>query len=379
MKREELHIGIIGAGGFSRFAAQVFAAVPGVTISAVMDLDKSAAEQLATAYQAKAYFDFNELLQDKSIDLIYIATPPFVHYKQSRKALLAGKHVICEKPAALKASEAETLQKLAKSKDLLYVVNLMQRYNPLYQVVKKIIDKKILGHFLHGYFENYASDENLDADHWFWDERKSGGIFIEHGVHFFDMFSGWFGNGTVLNATKLARMDNEAQLIDRVHASVLYGDAMVSFYHGFDQPKVLDRQELRLQFEKGDILLSEWVPVHMVLHGILEEKVIEDVVQLTGGTIIKRTPAGDNNDVKGRFTSIRYDAEVTIECGNRAEKEKRYKEILTAMLIDQWNWIKNRSHSRVIGATNAVESVRMAEEASQVAKVITRKKEVVVH
>jgi hypothetical protein len=115
------------------------------------------------------------------------------------------------------------------------------------------------------------------------------------------------------------------------------------------------------------------------LHGILEEKAIEEVVQLTGGTIIKRKPAGDNNDVKGRFTSIRYDAEVTIECGNRAEKEKRYKEILTAMLIDQWHWIKNRNHNRVIGATNAVESVRMAEEASQFAKVIIRKKEVIVH
>jgi hypothetical protein len=115
------------------------------------------------------------------------------------------------------------------------------------------------------------------------------------------------------------------------------------------------------------------------LHGILEEKAIEEVVQLTGGTIIKRKPAGDNNDVKGRFTSIRYDAEVTIVSGNRAEKERRYKEIVTAMLIDQWNWIKNRNHNRVIGATNAVESVRMAEEASQVAKVITRKKEVIVH
>jgi hypothetical protein len=142
---------------------------------------------------------------------------------------------------------------------------------------------------------------------------------------------------------------------------------------------VLDRQELRLQFEKGDILLSEWVPVHMVLHGILEDKVIEDVVQLTGDTIIKRIPARDNNDVKGRFTSIRYDAEVTIASGNRAEKEKRYKEILTAMLIDQWNWIKNRNHNRMISATNAVESLRMAEQASQVAKLITQKKEVIVH
>ena len=126
----------------------------------------------------------------KSI-LVYIATPPFLHYQQSKMALLAGKHVICEKPAALHVKEAEELVRLAKSSNLLYVVNLMQRYNPLYDIVKKIIDEKLLGNFLHGFFENYASDENLKCDHWFWDEEKSGGIFIEHGVHFFDMFSGW--------------------------------------------------------------------------------------------------------------------------------------------------------------------------------------------
>lgn len=80
-------------------------------------------------------------------------------------ALLAGKHVICEKPAALKTTEAEELTSLAMSKQLLYVVKLMQRYNPLYTVVESIVKEKVLGDFLHGFFENYASDENLNPDH----------------------------------------------------------------------------------------------------------------------------------------------------------------------------------------------------------------------
>ena len=152
---------------------------------------------MANELNAKAYM-IMKFLKDETIDLVYIATPPFLHYQQSKMALIAGKHVICEKPAALKTGEAEELAMLAESLQLLYVVNLMQRYNPLYAVVKKIIDEKILGNFLHGFFENYASDENLNKDHWFWDETKSGGIFIEHGVHFFDMFSGWLGEGKVV-------------------------------------------------------------------------------------------------------------------------------------------------------------------------------------
>ena len=98
---------------------------------------------------------------DDKIALVYIATPPFLHYEISKNALLAGKHVICEKPAALKTSDAEELKILAGKLKLLYVVNLMQQYNPLYTAVKNIIAEKILGNFLHGFFENYASDENL--------------------------------------------------------------------------------------------------------------------------------------------------------------------------------------------------------------------------
>ena len=70
----------------------------------------------------------------------------------------------------------------------------MQRYNPLFEMVRTLIANQLLGELLHGYFENYASDENLPAEHWFWDRAKSGGIFIEHGVHFFDMLMWIFGD-----------------------------------------------------------------------------------------------------------------------------------------------------------------------------------------
>jgi predicted dehydrogenase len=190
-------------------------------------------------------------------------------------ALLAGKHVICEKPAALQVNEAEELASLAAAHNLLYVVNLMQRYKSMYTTVKNIVDEKLLGNFLHGFFENYASDENLGPDHWFWDESKSGGIFIEHGVHFFDLFSGWLGEGNVISAFQLTRPLIDTKIIERVQATVLYQEGIVNFYHGFDQPKILDRQEMRLQFERGDITLYEWVPVKMKLHGLLLRKHLE--------------------------------------------------------------------------------------------------------
>jgi predicted dehydrogenase len=366
---EVLNIGIVGAGGFAGFAAKAFLSISGINIIAITDINEDVTTQMANDLNAKSYNNYESFLKDPGIDLVYIATPPFVHYQQSKMALLAGKHVICEKPAALKLSEVVELVSLATSLNLLYVVNLMQRYNPLYDVVGKIIKKKILGNFLHGFFENYASDENLGIDHWFWDETRSGGIFIEHGVHFFDMFSGWLGNGEVINAVQIQRPGVSKKIIDRVHSTVMYKDGAVNFYHGFDQPKILDRQEMRLLFEHGEITLYEWVPVKMKLHGLVNDGQLRYLKELNrdAAIIYHNKTQKENQRVKGRFAEIYFDNEITLECGNVAEKQNRYQEILTSMLTDQWNWIRDHNHQRIIDENNAVESLRIAEQATKIA------------
>ena len=368
--KNEFTIGIIGAGSFAAFAAKAFLRIDGIKIIAVSDLNEQAGKQLAGEMNAIFYLVYQELLENKEIDLVYIATPPFLHFEISKNALLAGKHVICEKPAALNTIEAEELQSLARSLQLLYVVNLMQRYNPLYNVVKNIIGKKILGNFLHGFFENYASDENLSEEHWFWDETKSGGIFIEHGVHFFDMFSGWLGTGKVISALQLHRDNGKAGIYDRVQATVLYKEGIVNFYHGFDQPKILDRQEMRLEFERGDITLYGWIPVKIKLNGLLKDEQLKTLEKLLGPFSIVEHNHRDEpgKKVRGKFLDIVFDNHVTIEAGCSSQKENRYQQMLTDMLLDQWNWIRDNDHSRTIDDSNAVDSIRMAEHAKKIAQ-----------
>ena len=108
-----LNIGIVGAGGFAQFAATAFLKVTGIKIVAVMDINEALARQMAAEFGAAVYVDYKMILTDKNIDLVYIATPPFLHFEQSKMALMAGKHVICEKPAALRVTEAEELRILA--------------------------------------------------------------------------------------------------------------------------------------------------------------------------------------------------------------------------------------------------------------------------
>src|SRR5438477_4484053 len=159
---------------------------------------RESAFAMAQRYGIPDIQHIDALLARDDINLVYIATPPFLHHPQAMKALQAGKHVICEKPLAMDLPQADEMIGLAQEKHLLVIANLMQRYNPLFEIIRRLVESKLLGEFLHGFFENYASDEPLGQEHWFWDRSKSGGIFIELGVTFFAMFTVWLVTGEIV-------------------------------------------------------------------------------------------------------------------------------------------------------------------------------------
>lgn len=362
---ERIRFAVIGAGGFARFAVAEFVKVEGVQLVGVYDEDAATSQKLNEVLDQTipAFSSLEQLLADPGIDLVYIATPPYLHYPQSKAALLAGKHVICEKPAAIDAADAAKLRTLAREKKLLYVVNLMQRYNPLYHSVTSLIREKLLGEVLHGFFENYASDEYLPASHWFWDTEQSGGIFIEHGVHFFDMAEGWLGKGRVVAAQKIYRAGYE-NVCDKFQAIVQYGDCLFNFYHGFDQPKVMDRQELRLQFEHGEITLYEWVPTRLKMTALCTEQTLDKLKAIFPGATITMIETHDQpRTVRGRFKDITFQHKIALDTGDAVQKQTLYQELVTSMFTDQITWIRDRSHVRVIDEDNAVASLEMAEEA----------------
>ena len=362
---------VVGAGGFAFFAVSEFIKTPGLTLVGVYDpVVQNSLKFKEISDEIRMYSSIEELLADKAVDLVYIATPPSLHYEQSRKALLAGKHVICEKPAATRLEHAVELKEIANEKGLLFVVNLMQRYNFLYDLIKDTIDARVLGDFLRGFFENYASDEALDKTHWFWDKEKSGGMFVEHGVHFFDMFSGWFGPGRFLNSIALTRPGYPG-IMDRVQATCFYGGGLVNFYHGFDQPKIMDRQELRLQFERGEITLYDWVPTRLTMTAICT---IEDFVFFKSKFRAANIRVVEKFDkpkiVNGRFKDIVISYKIMVETIDTVQKQDLYQYLVKSMFQDQLDWIHNPQHARRITEENAVTSLAMAVEADQNAVVI---------
>ena len=288
-----LRVGLVGCGAFARFSMARYRKLPGVTIAAVADIDPAAARRAAGELGAEARSP-DGVLVAPDVDLVYIATPPALHFRQARAALEAGRHVLVEKPLATTVADAEALAARAARQGLVCVANLVERYNPLADAVAAVIRSRLLGELVHGLFVNEAADEGLAPGHWFWDRDVSGGIFVEHGVHFFDLVAFWLGAGEVVAAARSVRPragaagDGDARTVEeQVMCTCRYAAAdgrhtgiLFHFEHGFHQPSRMDRQELRLVFERGELRLFDWVPTHGELRAVLDDAAITAVAAL---------------------------------------------------------------------------------------------------
>lgn len=367
MEERRIGLGVIGCGGFGLFALQQFTQLPGVELVAMAGTHQPASMAAAARFGVENSDDISVLLNNPDVHLVYIATPPSFHHPQALAALQAGKHVIVEKPLAMSVAQADELIEVARARDCLIVANLMQRYNPLFGLVGQLIESKVLGEVLRGYFENYASDENLPANHWFWDRKMSGGIFIEHGVHFFDLFAGWLGQGKVEAAQVGVRPNTDME--EHVHCTVRYGDAIVDFYHGFHQAGRMDRQELRLVFERGDVTLHDWVPTRANIHALLDEK---QTLQLSrifphSRCDVASIYGGKERDCRGRGKEIDAYQIVEMAFGEGRSKSVLYCQLLRAIFADQVAWIHDRGHQRIVTEANGRNSLAVACQASAMA------------
>ena len=363
-----IRLGVIGCGGFGLFALQQFMQAPGLELVGVAGTHQPASLAAAARFGVENVDDLGEFLGRDDLDLIYIATPPFLHYPQAMAALKAGKHVIVEKPLAMTVGQADELIATARQRDRLLIANLMQRYNPVFDAVSRLVETRLLGEVLHGFFENYASDENLPSQHWFWDRSKSGGIFIEHGVHFFDLFAGWLGRGRVEAAQVGIRPGTAIE--EHVHSTVRYGDvALVNFYHGFHQTGRMDRQELRLVFERGEITLHDWVPTRARVFAVVDERQTRDLCDLFPGARLDVTITYSPKDraCRGRGKEIDSYQMIDLSFGDGQEKLRLYCRLLRSLMEDQAAWIRDRSHRRVVTEANGRDSLATACEADALA------------
>ncbi len=256
-------VGIIGAGAFGAFLLDSITGLPGVEASVVFDTDEERAAAIAATYDLRQDESVEQMLADQGIDIVVIASPPASHGALAIAALAADKNVFCEKPLALDAHEALAVLVAAKAAPGTLVVDHVLRYNPILRFLLQLRDEGLLDPVARYSFENDASDENLFADHWFWDDDLSGGIFIEHGVHFFDAAHALIGAfPDEVQGMHVARGDG---IVDTVVATTRTGTSCATFAHGFSHADRCERQLTRVDFGFAQARITGWIPTHVVI------------------------------------------------------------------------------------------------------------------
>ena len=115
--------------------------VPQIEAAAIFGRNRAKAEALAQQYKIPAVYDDYDALLDSDIDFVYVGLTNSVHYEYGKKALLAGKHVIMEKPFASTVAETKELCELALSRGLYLLEAVTLRYVPNYQAIKEALPK----------------------------------------------------------------------------------------------------------------------------------------------------------------------------------------------------------------------------------------------
>ncbi len=355
---EDIGLGVIGLGGFGMFALQQFLQVPGVKLRLVGGTTRDESKRAAERYGARVG-SVEELLNHPEIQLIYINTPPFLHAQQAEAAILAGKHVLVEKPLAIDLADGQRLLPMASDRNLILTTNLMQRYNPLVEKIGQLIDEQLLGQPLLMNLANHAVDEGLPPEHWFWDAEKSGGIFVEHGVHFFDLARHWFGDGEVVSGGRRARSDG---CEDQVWCDVRFGGPIARFYHGFNQSSRTEHQAWELVFERGRIEMTGWIPLELQITAILDEPQTHRLEQILPGArldVLANYGAAERI-TRGHGKLHEVYQKVRVFWSVHRDKQVIYCELLRRIMGDQIDSIRSSTHRRVVAAEDGLESLRYA-------------------
>ncbi|MFW0718239.1 Gfo/Idh/MocA family protein [Pedobacter sp. N23S346] len=373
-------VGIIGYGGFGKFLHHWFAQMENVEVNAISD----SGNHFKGDEHCTSYRDWKELLKNPEVELVCIVTPPGMHAEMACAAMKAGKHVLLEKPVAITEESAQQILQVQQETGLVITVDHMIRYNPIIQNLMELGKSGALGQLRHVVVNNYAQDASLPPHHWFWDEEMSGGIFIEHGVHFFDIVNALSGQ-QYSKVYGCSHHRNESQR-DRVAAMVMYDEGLIaSYYHAFSGPGLFEQTTINLAYDLGRVVIEGWMPIKGTVKALVNKQTKEQLKSIPGWEVTDTERINESKDVSrpegwGDADPSNPDDSQLIYCGGivyqvdelvsgsfeiHQTKGEVYGKCVQSILSDMIQKIENKDHELQITIEDALEALKIAILASK--------------
>lgn len=230
----KLRVAVIGCGSIAQHRhLPEYKANKNVELVAVCDINEERAIEVAEKFGAKAYTNYEELLNDGAVDAVSVCTPNYLHAPISIAALHAGVHVLCEKPMATSKQEAEAMISAAKESGKKLMIAHNQRFVPSHQRARKLIESGEIGKiysfrtaFGHGGPEGWSVD---GKESWFFQKEKAFvGAMGDLGVHKTDLMRYLLGEEIIevgsfveTSAKDFADVDDSAVCILKTKSGII--------------------------------------------------------------------------------------------------------------------------------------------------------------
>ncbi len=220
-----INVGIVGFGLSGRYLqAPFFLTNPQFNLLRIVTSQELPPHIFVETQRADS---IDELLADKSIDLLSVCSPSATHYAYAKRALEAGKHVLVEKPITAKPEEAAELFELARQKGKVLSVFQNRRYDSDFQTVKQVVKSGILGEILsyEAHFDRYKPVLNAKA----WKEKPDAttGILYDLGAHLVDQAIDLFGKPDAVSGEVFTQRKN-SEIDDAFHLNMNFGAVKVN-------------------------------------------------------------------------------------------------------------------------------------------------------
>ena len=282
-----MNIALIGLGGMGTVHYTNYQHIAGVRVAGTVGTtDRDHAR--AAEWNVPIYDTLTALCEQMEIDMVDICTPTYLHKPLALEAFGLGKHVLCEKPAALTAEDARTMYAAAdRAGRQLYVAQLLQ-FSREVETLREVVATRRYGLPLDACFERLAACPAWSQGNWLFDKSKSGLLPFDLHIHDLDVIVSLFGKPQTVNYTSCGNAGKEYR--EQYRFQYGYRGLTVCAEAAWFNAAIPFTARWRMYFERGMLICDGNGLVGYAADGEVTAFDVEDAVKIPTG--INLPPTG---------------------------------------------------------------------------------------
>ena len=276
---EKMRVAIVGYGGMGGWHAKHLLASDVAELAGIWDIKPSQREK-AISLNIHVYESYEDLLADKTVELVTVATPNDVHEELAIQALNAGKNVICEKPVTMTVESLDRMIAAAERNGVRFTTHQNRRWDVDYLAMKKVHDSGEIGKVIN--IESRVHGSRGIPGDWRQEKKYGGGMLYDWGIHLIDQMLMIFGFDQVDSVYCIADYLTNKEVDDGFRLDINFKNgARATVEIGTTNFIAMPRFYLRA--ENGTAMIADWKD---------ETKVVKCTKQYEGNVIPVQTAAG---------------------------------------------------------------------------------------